>query len=83
MPPSVWMHCLVQCAAASSATAPAMRALRSRVASVSASASSLQTAAASHATAAHCSTATSMSASACLTAWNCPMGRPNWTRTLA
>ena len=40
-------------------------------------------AAASHATAAACSTSTSMSAKACLTAWNCPMGRPNCTRTLA
>ena len=30
-----------------------------------------------------CSTETSMSASRCLTAWNCPMGRPNWRRSLA
>ena len=74
------MHCLAQWAAASSATAPAIRALRWRSASCP---SSLQAAAASQATAAHCSTATSMSASACLTAWNWPIGRPNCTRTLA
>ncbi len=72
------MHCLAQCAAAWSPTAPAMRALSARPSSPP-----LQAAAASHATAAHCSTATSMSARACLTAWNWPMGRPNWTRTLA
>ncbi len=30
MPPRIWMHCLAQCAAASSPIAPAMRALRSR-----------------------------------------------------
>ena len=79
------MHSLAQCAAAPSVTAPAMRALRcrSRVSSAARSSPSLQAAAASQATAALCSTATSMSASACFTAWNWPMGRPNWTRTLA
>ena len=56
---------------------------RAAVVGVAPSASSLQAAAASQATAAHCSTATSMSASACLTAWNWPIGRPNCTRTLA
>ena len=30
-----------------------------------------------------CSTATSMSASRCLTPWNWPMGRPNWCRVRA
>ncbi len=37
----------------------------------------------SHASAVTCSTATSMSARRCLMAWNCPMGRPNWRRSMA
>ena len=78
------MHFLAQCVAASSAMSPAMAALRARLASSGCSAgSSLKAAAASQATAADCSEATSMSASACFTAWNWPMGRPNCTRTLA
>ena len=39
--------------------------------------------AASHASAVICSTHSSRSASLCLIAWNCPMGRPNWTRETA
>ena len=39
--------------------------------------------AASQATDVICSTRTAMSASRCLTAWNCPIGRPNCTRTFA
>ena len=39
--------------------------------------------AASHATARACSSASSMSAHLCLTPWNCPIGRPNCSRTFA
>ena len=39
--------------------------------------------AASHAAPRACSTATSMSAQRCFTPWNCPIGRPNCSRTVA
>ena len=39
--------------------------------------------AASHTAARAASRATSMLAQRCFTAWNCPMGRPNCTRTWA
>ena len=68
IPPRVWTHCLAQRAEAGSATQPAMHAVSRAPSAASAPSSSLHAADASQATAAHCSTATSMSASACLTA---------------
>ena len=47
------------------------------------SASSSSARAASQTTAAACSAATSIRAQRCLTAWNWPIGRPNWCRSLA
>ena len=85
MPPSTWMHSCTQDTAASTASdgrgrgrevpLPCRPALGQRRESVALAAS--QTAAAA------CSAATSIRAHRCLTAWNWPIGRPNWWRILA
>lgn len=76
MPPKVWIASLAHRTAASGAITPAIAAAYSRSAPPVARA-------ASHTVARACSSATSIQASLCLMPWNCPIGRPNWTRTLA
>ena len=66
---------------ATASTTPVSAVAPRRVPVVRRAASTASTA--SQATAAIWSTRTAMSAARCLTAWNWPMGRPNWTRTLA
>ena len=78
MPPSTWMQSLAQEYAASSAVPAARAATRPRTPALSSTAR-----AASHASTRACSTRTSMSAHRCLIPWNCPMGRPNCSRTFA
>ena len=67
------------------ATVAAAPAAKSRPPSPAGSvpAGSAQARAASQATAAACSEAVSIHAQRCLTAWNWPIGRPNWWRILA
>ena len=83
------MHSWVQLTAASRATTAATAAAKWRPAgppvtsSSGVSAGASQAVAASQAAAAACSAAVSIRAHRCLTAWNWPMGRPNWCRILA
>ena len=88
MPPSTWMHWCAHPTAASSATTAAAPAANSRwrpasPGPVSCPAVSGSVRAASQTAAAACSAAVSIHAHRCLTAWNWPIGRPNWWRILA
>ena len=76
------MHSCAQVTAASMATVAAAPAAKSRPLAL-VPAGSAQACAASQATAAACSDAVSIHAQRCLTAWNWPIGRPNWWRIFA
>ncbi len=77
IPPSTCTQSLAFSKAASSARAIAVAAAKD------AAEPSSSARAASQAAARASSTRQSMSAHRCFTPWNCPMGRPNWTRSLA
>ena len=74
------MHSCAQLTAASTATSAATAAANSPPAS---RLPAWTARAASQAAAAACSAAVSIQAQRCLTAWNWPMGRPNWWRIFA
>src|SRR5579875_2100767 len=76
MPPRVWMQSWTTSTAASIATTAAMAAASSRDGPDGARA-------ASHTAARASSVAASIRAQRCLTAWNCPIGRPNWCLSFA
>ena len=78
MPPSTWMQSRAQPTAASGAITAATPAAKP-----DSSAPSSEARAASQTTARAFSSSMSMRAHLCLTPWNCPIGRPNCSRTLA